>query len=666
MKKANIVLVLFFIFFISMGSKDIKNNSKAKLRKVTVTGHTARMDINNIDLALTNDGQTGNDADSFYPNGSDLSFLFSGGVCFSGYIEGDLRTAWMAPASRIQEMQPGNWGSDPDAPEYIFYSVNSSDSLGSENYIKWADAVATGADYYDADGDGSYDPNIDTPDIIGDRTFWCVYNDSVPASIRDVLNTQALGLEVRQSIWAFQRSDALGDAIFIRYSVVNASENDIDDLIISGWTDPDLGGATDDLIGCDTTLGMGYIYNFQDDSDYGANPPAFGIDIMQGAVVDAPGKTAYKTRGPLLGVDTLNDKKNLSLTSLITYEGGGNILPGPTNKNIARNYQLGGLDANNDPVVPQDWGIGGDSDSDVRYFFSGDPVTQTGWLDIWSADKRFLVNSGPFQLKAGERQDIVMAYIVTQGEDALGSVTKLKETSALVQSSFDNNFQVAPPIPVPDVTVRSADREIELVIDFTKSFNYQNKQDLLGKVDFEGLAIYQFNSPSTADEVNGIENAKIIGRFDLDNDIGDLFEDQENAERIKIWSKQGNLNFVNFEQADAAILKYTVTTDAFDNESPLVNAKPYYFAVVPFGINRTLSFENEISQTEDDYVLVEGLYEADREAGFITATAGTSLFTPYNSAQAEKTGGSSQGSVFIDVVEHDQVSGDEYEITFFD
>ncbi|KAA3608418.1 MAG: hypothetical protein DWQ03_21920, partial [Calditrichaeota bacterium] len=536
MKKVNIVLAFLFIFSISIGSKDIKNNTKAKLGKVTVTGHTARMDINNIDLALTNDGQTGNDSDSFYPNGSDLRFLFSGGVALSGYVDGDLRTAWMVPASRIHEMQPGNLGSDPDAPEYVFYTVNSSDSLGSENYNKWADAVAIGADFYDADGDGSYDPNIDTPDIIGDRTFWCVYNDSVPASIRDVFNTQALGLEVRQSIWAFQRSDALGDAIFIRYSVVNASENDIDDLIISGWTDPDLGGATDDLIGCDTTLNIGYAYNFQDDADYGTNPPAFGIGFIQGPIVDAPGDTAYNFRGPLLGVDTLLDMKNLHLTSLMYYEGGGNILPGPTNKGYARNYQLGGLDANNDPVVPQDWGIGGDSDSDVRYFFSGDPVTQTGWLDTNPADKRFLVNSGPFQLKAGERQDIVVAYIVTQGEDALDSVTKLKETSALVQSSFDNNFQVAPPMPAAEVTARNGDKKIELLIDFTENFNYQNKQDLLGKVDFEGLAIYQFNSPSTADEVNGIENAKIIGRFDLDNDIGDLFEDQENAERIKIWS----------------------------------------------------------------------------------------------------------------------------------
>ncbi|MBL1207547.1 MAG: hypothetical protein D8M58_19240, partial [Calditrichaeota bacterium] len=666
MKKVNIVLAFLFIFSISIGSKDIKNNTKAKLGKVTVTGHTARMDINNIDLALTNDGQTGNDSDSFYPNGSDLRFLFSGGVALSGYVDGDLRTAWMVPASRIQEMQPGNLGSDPDAPEYVFYTVNSSDSLGSENYNKWADAVAIGADYYDADGDGSYDPNIDTPDIIGDRTFWCVYNDSVPASIRDVFNTQALGLEVRQSIWAFEKSDALGDVVFIRYSVVNASENDIDDLIISGWTDPDLGGATDDLIGCDTTLNIGYAYNFQDDADYGTNPPAFGIGFIQGPIVDAPGDTAYNFGGPLLGVDTLYDKKNLPLTSFMTYESGGNIIPNPLNKEIARYYQEGGLDAEGEPIIASDWGIGGDSHSDVRYFFSGDPVTQTGWLDTNPADKRFLVNSGPFQLKAGERQDIVMAYIVTQGEDALDSVTKLKETSALVQSSFDNNFQVAPPMPAAEVTARNGDKKIELRIDFTENFNFRNKQDLLGAIDFEGLAIYQFNSPSTADEVNGIENTKLIGQYDLSNDIGDLFEDLENGERVKIWSKQGNLNGADLHEADVAVINFSISTDAFNNNAALVNGKPYYFAVVPFGINRVQSFNNEITRTADDYVLKDGLFMGDRESGFISAVAGTNVFTPYNSAQAEKTGGSSQGSVFIDVVEHDQVSGDEYEITFFD
>ncbi|KAA3615571.1 MAG: T9SS C-terminal target domain-containing protein [Calditrichaeota bacterium] len=430
------VLLSISIFAIILSAGHNEDNKKSKLSKVTVTGETARMDINNIDLALTNDGQTGNDADSFYPKGTDLSFLFSGGVCFSGYVEGDLRTAWMAPASRIQEMQPGNLGSDPDALEYVFYTVNSSDSFGSDNYNKWADAVAIGADFFDADGDGEYDPNIDTPDILGDRTLWCVYNDSVPATSRDMLNTGALGLEVRQSIWAFEKSDALGDVVFIRYRVVNASENDIDDLIISGWTDPDIGNATDDLIGCDTTLNLGYIYNFQDDNEYGANPPAFGIDFIQGPIVDSPGDTAFHINGLLMGTDTILNHKNLGMTSFMYMTSWGGVITYPATKEIARYYQEGGLDAEGEPIIASDWGIGGDSHSDVRYFFSGDPVTQTGWLDNTPQDIRFLINSGPFQLKAGERQDIIIAYIVTQGSSALNSVTKLKATSLFLNDLF--------------------------------------------------------------------------------------------------------------------------------------------------------------------------------------------------------------------------------------
>ncbi|MBL1207551.1 MAG: T9SS C-terminal target domain-containing protein [Calditrichaeota bacterium] len=669
MKKTKFFIFLLVIFSTLLFAKDVNDSKKSKLGKVTLTGQTARMNINRVDLAVTNDGQTGNDADSFYPNGTDLSFIFSGGPVMSGYVNGSLRTAWMAPASRIQELQPGNAGTNPDAAEFVFYTVNGSDAQGSENYIKWADAVAIGADFYDADGDGAYDPNIDKPDIIGDRTLWCVYNDGVPASSRDVLNTQALGIEVRQSIWAFQRSDALGDVVFIRYSVVNVSGNDIDDMIISGWTDPDLGTPTDDLIGCDTTLSMGYIYNFQDDGDYGLNPPAFGIDFFQGAIIDAPGDTAFNFRGPLLGVDTLLDMKNLPLTSFMYYENGGNILPGPTNKDIARNYQLGGLDANSDPVVPQDWGAGGDASSNEGFFFSGDPVTGSGWVDTNPADKRFMVNNGPFQLKAGDRQDIVMAYVVAQSGSALQSLDKLKTTDELAQASYDNNFLSAPPIPVPDVTVRTGDKEIELIIDYSESFNFSGIQDVVGEIDFEGFEIYQFNSLSTQDEVSGVENAKIIARFDLDNDVGDLYIDDSNGERIKVWEKQSgdnSLSSADLEEAGVAIQRLKITNDAFNLNEPLVNAKQYYFAVVPFGINKTLAFENDNTAAGDDLVLPGGLFASNRISGFIRATPGTSVFAPFNADQANKSSGESQGSVSVDVVDRGLVTGDEYEVSFFD
>ena len=54
------------------------------------------------------------------------------------------------------------------------------------------------------------------------------------------------------------------------------------------WADPDLGGFTDDLVGCDTTLSLGYCYNAtNNDQLYGSTPPAVGYDFFLGPVTAA-------------------------------------------------------------------------------------------------------------------------------------------------------------------------------------------------------------------------------------------------------------------------------------------------------------------------------------------------------------------------------------------
>ena len=55
-------------------------------------------------------------------------------------------------------------------------------------------------------------------------------------------------------------------------------------MILAQWSDPDLGNANDDYVGCDTTLSLGFVYNGDnnDESGYGAAPPAMGYDFFQG------------------------------------------------------------------------------------------------------------------------------------------------------------------------------------------------------------------------------------------------------------------------------------------------------------------------------------------------------------------------------------------------
>jgi hypothetical protein len=430
-----LLIILFALIWLSAALAE--GNRETRPAKSTVIGDLDTMYINNIYLPYQNDGSTAEDAQAYFPNpglpvppGYNLSFLFQGGITATGYVNGVLRASWMAKASLIQEWQAGKWGMNPQDPLAIFYNVNNSSGPGSLAYQKWADAVSLGANFHDLNGDGVYDPNVDRPDILGDRTSWCVINDSTDMSIRSVgLQTEPMGLEIHQTVWAFAMSNEIGNMVFFRYRLINADISDIDDFIFSIWTDPDIGEATDDLIGCDTTLNTGYCYNSGSDPVYGSNPPAFGVTFLQGPVVESPGDTAYHFRGPWFGTDTLAGMKNLPLTAFTFYNNAVEPDPFPSpvlNAQRARDYQEGGKNGYGDPIDPTQYGVGGLPSDDPKFFYSGDPVTQTGWRNNVESDKRFLANCGPFQLAAGDTQDIIITYVVGQGDSALGSITQMR------------------------------------------------------------------------------------------------------------------------------------------------------------------------------------------------------------------------------------------------
>ena len=82
-----------------------------------------------------------------------------------------------------------------------------------------------------------------------------------------------------------QRTHALKD---FKHIMIFEGTNDITDMYIGLWDDPDLGDAGDDFVGCDTDLSLGYCYNDGSDNDYGDAAPALGYDFFQAAVPGAP------------------------------------------------------------------------------------------------------------------------------------------------------------------------------------------------------------------------------------------------------------------------------------------------------------------------------------------------------------------------------------------
>lgn len=174
-----------------------------------------------------------------------------------------------------------------------------------------------GAYFYDGNNDGIYspvdlnqngiwDPNEDRPDIIGDETLWCVYNDRTSRLYRRFNDVDPQRIEIRQTVFATNQTQSFSNTIFIRYSIVNKGTvaQIFDSVYFSVWTDPDLEYYFDDLVGCDTLLRSGFTYNVGIDSIYGNNPPAFFTTMLQGPMKynGNQNDTAYNFRGRILGI----------------------------------------------------------------------------------------------------------------------------------------------------------------------------------------------------------------------------------------------------------------------------------------------------------------------------------------------------------------------------
>jgi hypothetical protein len=362
-----------------------------------------RMDVNNLDMAVSNHGSFGYDlttgnAGLLYPRGTTRAVLFAGGLWIAGTVNGEVRAA---VGEYSQEFAPGPMSGGSYLPDDIRFRNFRIDRSGAgfDDYRNYA--VPQGAPL-NALGD---------PLLFGDALIWSVFNDANPGfHTNDAGATAPLGVEVKQAVFAFNRSGALANAIFLTWDIANKGANSIHDAYVSVWGDPDLGGFTDDLVGCDTTRALGYCYNATNaDGVYGTSPPAVGFVILRGPVV-ARGPGVTDTLGATAFAKYINGVDPTSVTE--TY----NLLRGLHGDGTA-------IHEFDDPTRPP-----------TRFMVSGDPVTGTGWLDANPADRRMQISMGPFDLPPGAAQRIVVAVVVGQGTNRLASISDLRAKVDLIRT----------------------------------------------------------------------------------------------------------------------------------------------------------------------------------------------------------------------------------------
>ncbi|MBK9319276.1 MAG: hypothetical protein IPM91_10905 [Bacteroidetes bacterium] len=296
-------------------------------------------------------------------------------------------------------------------------------------------------------------------------------------------------LEIRAQAFAFNTTNDVNFMTFYKYQVINRSSNELDSTYFGVWCDPDLGNASDDYVGCDVGLGLGYCYNGDPDDDggggYGLNPPAVGIDFFQGPLADLND-----------GVDNNKDGRvdepgeQITMSRFVYYENVNSVPNG--NPAVTDDYYeyLSGSWLDGAPITygGNGKGIGpGATTTPCEYMFPGttDPKFSTPWTmvtaGIQPTDMRWLQSAGIFTLQPGAVNYITTGVVwgrATAG-GPLASVEKIKRSDDLAQRLFNNCFQVLDGPDGPEVAIREMDQQIILSLENTRN----NKVELYSQFD---------------------------------------------------------------------------------------------------------------------------------------------------------------------------------------
>ena len=505
----------------------------------------------------------------------------------------------------------------------------------------------------DANGNGVLDGEV--PGIVGaDQVVWTVANDLTLGLTTGFLGAPPIGLEVQITGFGFNQTGALGHMVFKQEKIIykgtatTPPNARIDSMFVAQWVDPDLGTFSDDFVGVDTTLSLGFVYNSSSVDNtfrgFGLPPPAAGYDFFQGPLVpgdaDDVGLFNFQPRPGF---------KNLPMTSFAFFAAGSQISDPPLGNfqgTIEWFTMLNGFLPQSDPANPEPFQT---SDGQPTKFpLAGDPVAGSGDLDgavLPPGDRRMVMSTGPFTLALGDTQEIVEALIVALGSDRLSSVAVLKFFDRTAQATFDNLFQVPNPPAAPNVRATGTDGNIILNWGFdAQAVAATEGQDESG-FKFEGYNVYQLRSTSPDLSSN---NATKLATFDLVNEVTTILSESFDLNTgvilqlpVQVGTNSGIERF------------FTITEDAL-RDLPIANDQDFFFALTAYNF------------TDDPLATTRSL---ESTPVILTVRAqmpnpGTRLEAEIGDAIEVAHIGPSDGSVAIKVLDPTIITGDDYRVFF--
>ncbi len=481
------------------------------------------------------------------------------------------------------------------------------------------------AGFFDKDDSGDYDPlKGDYPSIeirgcaldkYPDEMIFWIYNDYGGGQPHGNTNGRAIQMEVQVQAFAYQTTDELNDMTFQRYRLINRATERIDSTFFAMWTDPDLGCALDDYIGCDTSKDLMYVYN-QDQ-----------VDGQPGATCD--GTPTYGAKVPILGVDyfrgPLDSAGNeLPMSSFVYYNntGIGNPLAATTDPTAPQEFYnyLTGSWKDGRPFTYGGSGYGGTDP--IKYAFTETPGDPNGWsmctANLPFGDRRTLQASGPFTLLPGADNELIIGIPWVPDIDyPCPDMEGLFRADKLAQGLFDNCFDLLEGPNAPDADWVEMNREIVVVLtnnpdpavnnnareqyaelDFLAPESLINSPDSVLRATafyrFEGYKIFQLIDPNvSAADYENPDRSRLIYEVDVKNNVGKIYNWNE-LRNPNDPSKKVYVPEIKVDGQDQGIRhSFSISEDRFatGNDKRLINHKKYYYTVIAYGYNNYETFD---------------------------------------------------------------------------
>ncbi|MGB9697654.1 MAG: T9SS type A sorting domain-containing protein [Ignavibacteria bacterium] len=490
----------------------------------------------------------GNAAGFTWPANSGKTAVFTTGLSTFARVNNQLR---MFACSYHGELVAGYITDSVGVPvarsdfRFKTYRVRRSDGPGYYDWYNWGYMVPYGAPYVDVNHNGIYEPLIDTPGVKNaEQTVFICMTDGFPHSHTGGEGfgggTAPLMAEVHLTAWSYSFSP-LEDVQFIKYEILNKGQYQWNNVFFTIFCDPDIGNAVDDYLGVDSLRRLTYAYNATNyDLMYGTAPPAFGIKLL---------------RGPVL------NNSYLPLTSSV-YSGCYGCVPtcesDPNGEPEGAYFFAQGVKKDSTPwVIPGVW-----PRQTTGLVYSGDPETNSGWTEAKGCikncggslygdsvginpphDVRFIMNTGGLNLHIppGGKRVLYYAQLIKGGVNNLNSVTVLKNYADVVQNFFDGGMNMLFHI---SGLVKYRDNSQPVSQGYVKALKFDRYSGNILTLDSVGI-----NSDGTYDLANVPQDSVFIGAYPNSSQTQDFIITYypstmywQQATRLYPTSNQTNIN----------------------------------------------------------------------------------------------------------------------------